>query len=353
METVSNETIESKAAKSHFIGLWEIVKLVEDAELQKSFQAYSWHWSVLEPLMREVGRKITLEQADRRVVILSNPGATHKHHSTNTLYVSCSIYNPGEEAPVHRHTANASRFVLHGAGGYTTIEGEKCAMSRGDLIVTPAGTWHDHGNEGDEPVIWVDVLDLPLVENLAVSHFDMEYFESGAKKTVQTTTLPEGYSHLMYGSGGLRPTFVQHVRGESIGTPMFVYRWSDSIAALQRIRHLPGSPFDGIILDYVNPVNGEAVTSTMNFAVQMLRPGEVTRSHRQTISKAYCCLEGHGRTHVGDKVIEWGPNDMFVIPNWLPHSHVNGSGKEDAILYSVTDAPAMKKLGLYKEEACD
>lgn len=46
--------------------------------------------------MREVGRNVTLEDADRRVVIMSNPGALHKHHSTNTLYFSCSIYNPGE-----------------------------------------------------------------------------------------------------------------------------------------------------------------------------------------------------------------------------------------------------------------
>ncbi len=349
------ESIAERAASNSFVGLWEIVQQVEGAQLQKGFVPYLWKWDVLKPLMDEVSANITLEDADRRVVIMSNPGARHKHHSTNTLYLSCSIYNPGETAPVHRHTSNASRFVLHGDGGYTVIEGEKCPMSRGDLILTPAGTWHDHGNEGSEPVIWVDVLDLPLVENLAVSKFEFDYSEvddQGAPKpaSVQTVSLPVGHSYNLYGAGGLIPAFIDHKRGQSAGTPMFIYRWADAKAALQRLRDMEGSPYDGIILEYVNPVNGKAVTTTTAFFVQMLRPGERTQAHRQTASFAYCCLEGHGRTFVGDTVLEWGPNDMFVIPNWMPHRHENLSSTEDAFLYSVSDAPTMQKLDLYREE---
>lgn len=355
MDTVK-DSIATLAAKNSFIGLWQIVEEVEGATLQKTFQPHLWRWDILRPLMMEVSENITLEDADRRVVIMSNPGARHKHHSTNTLYLSCSIYNPGETAPVHRHTSNASRFVLEGRGGYTTIEGEKCSMSRGDLIITPAGTWHDHGNEGDEPVIWVDVLDLPLVENLAVSEFEFDYFEpdpSGAatKKAVQTTNLPDDYSGIVYGHGGFMPTFIDHQRGNSAGSPMFIYRWKDAKAALNRMRDLEGCPYDGIILEYINPVNGKSVTTTTGFYVQLLRPGEATLAHKQTSSAAYCCIEGRGRTYVGDTVLEWGPNDMFVIPNGVPHRHENLSSDEDAYLYSVTDTPAMKHLNLYREEA--
>lgn len=349
------ESIAAQAAANSFIGLWQIVKEVEGAQLQKGFVPHLWRWDVLKPLMGEVSKNITLQDADRRVIIMSNPGARHKHHSTNTLYLSCSIYNAGELAPVHRHTSNASRFVLEGSGGFTTIEGEKCTMSRGDLIITPAGTWHDHGNEGDEPVIWVDVLDLPLVENLAVSEFEFEYYEkddSGkdTRKEYQTLTLPDNYSTMVYSSGGFLPTFINHERGRSAGSPMFVYRWSEAKAALNRMRHMKGSPYDGIILEYVNPINGKAVTTTTSFHVQLLRPSEATQAHRHTSSSAYCCLEGHGRTYVGDTVLEWGPNDMFVIPNGAPHRHENLSGTEDAYLYSVSDAPAMKHLNLYREE---
>jgi len=355
MDAIKN-SIAAQAADNSLIGLWQIVDEVEGAQLQKGFVPHLWRWDILRPLMMEVSKNITLADADRRVIIMSNPGARHKHHSTNTLYLSCSIYNPGETAPVHRHTSNASRFVLEGGGGYTTIEGEKCTMSRGDLIITPAGTWHDHGNEGDEPVIWVDVLDLPLVESLAVSQFEFEYCEddsSGAsvRRDVQTVTLPQDYSTIVYGNGGFLPTFINNTRGESAGSPMFIYRWVDAKSALNRMRELEGSPYDGIILEYVNPVNGKSVTTTTSFSVQLLRPSEVTKAHRQTSSAAYCCIEGRGRTYVGDKVLEWGPNDMFVIPNGMPHHHENLSSSEDAYLYSVSDAPAMKYLNLYREEA--
>ena len=137
-------------------------------EPQKGYKPALWKWSDIRPLLLDAGAHISLEESDRRVLILSNPGAPKPHHSTNTLYVSCSIYNPGELATVHRHTLCASRFVLEGDGGFTVVEGEKCTMSRGDLIVTPHGTWHDHGNEGHQPVMWVDVLDVPLVEALAL-----------------------------------------------------------------------------------------------------------------------------------------------------------------------------------------
>jgi len=349
------ESIATRAAEQGFVGLWEIVGEVEATQPQQGFVPYIWRWSSLKPLLDEVGANITLEDADRRVVIMSNPGARRKHHSTNTLYLSCSIYNPGESAPVHRHTSNASRFVLEGSGGFTTIEGEKCPMSRGDLILTPAGTWHDHGNEGTEPVIWVEVLDLPLVENLSVSNFEFDYHERDAagkpvRKEVQTVTHPQGHSYNLYGSGGLLPTFVDHQRGQSVGTPMFVYRWSDAKAALQRLRGMQGSPYDGIMLEYVNPATGGPVTTTTSFCVQLLRPGERTQAHRQTCSTAYCCLEGRGRTVVGDTVMEWGPNDMFVVPSWMPHRHENLSATEDACLYSVSDAPAIRRLDLYREE---
>ncbi|HUC62428.1 MAG TPA: cupin domain-containing protein [Alphaproteobacteria bacterium] len=353
-----HQSLRERSAKLNLVGLWEIVQSVEGGGAQ-SFKPHIWHWRDLRPLLIDAGKHISLEEADRRVIILSNPGAVHRHHSTNTLYVSCSIYNPGEKASVHRHTPNASRFVLEGSGGYTTIEGEKCTMSRGDLIVTPNGTWHDHGNEGDAPVLWVDVLDLPLVENFGSSYFEFDYRElpAGASNSAepiarkyQTVSRPDEYSRDVYGVGGLVPTFLEHVRGRSRGTPMFVYRWTDTHAALNRLRDYAGSPYDGIILEYTNPANGEAVTTTMSFQVQLLRPGERTQAHRQTSSTAYCCIEGSGTTTVGDRVFEWGPNDMFVIPSWAPHAHANGSTAKDAILYSVSDIPALKRLGLYREE---
>lgn len=357
MDTM-RESIRKRSRDLSVVGLWEIEAEVEGAKT--GFQPRLWRWEDLRPLMMDIGKNVALHEATRRVLILSNPGSKVIHHSTNSLYVSLSIYNPGEIAAVHRHTSSASRFILEGAsGGYTTIEGEKCTMERGDLIVTPAGTWHDHGNEGKEPAIWVDVLDLPFAEVMGASRFEHDYFEPApgasnsqepVKKTAQTVSLPANYSTDVYGSGGLRPTFLSHERGESTGTPKFVYRWTDTARTLRAMREYPGSPYDGIMVEYTNPVNGNPVTNTMSFRAQLLRPGEKTKAHRHTSSTLYCCLEGSGTTKVGDHVMEWGPNDLFVVPTLAPHSHANKSNTKDAILYSVTDAPIAERLGLYREE---
>ena len=353
-------SIRSQSKSLSLVGLWDVVNQVELAEPTKTYQPHIWYWRDLYPLMLEAGKNIPLSEADRRVMILSNPSVYPKHYSTNTLYVSCSIYNAGETAPVHRHTPSASRFVLEGDGGYTNIEGEKCLMSRGDLIITPNGTWHDHGNEGKTPVLWVDVLDLPLVEMLGATQFEFNMEEAPAqgsnsqqkvKRDAQPVRDPIGHSTNVYGTGGLMPTFVSHQRGRSRATPMLLYRWEDTEQALRRLRSYDGSPYDGIILEYINPLNGEPVTTTMSFYVQLLRPAEHTKRHRHTASAAYCCLSGSGKTIVGEHVMEWGRNDMFVVPSWAWHEHVNNSTTEDAILYSVSDTATLHRLGLYREEA--
>ena len=353
MNTVTDirDEIRERSKALGLVGLWDIVHQIEVAEPKKAYSAKLWRWKEIRPLLLEAGRNISLEESDRRVLILSNPGSCPSHHSTNTLYVSCSIYNPGELATVHRHTANASRFVLEGGGGFTNIEGEKCTMSRGDLIVTPNGTWHDHGNEGAEPVMWIDVLDLPLVEALGSSTFRFDYYEAKTLQKFQSVSRPAEQSTRLYATGGLKPTFVSHERGDSLGTPMFVYRWKDAQRALDGLRGYAGSPHDGLIMEYVNPVNGEPVTTTMSFSVQMLRGGEATAAHRHTASVFYCCLKGRGRTVVDGVELDWGENDLFVIPSWAAHKHVNLDPKADAILYSVSDAPTLKRLGLYREEA--
>lgn len=351
--TDARELIRQRSRELGLVGLWDIVHEVELAEPKKSFVPCLWRWSDIRPLMLDAARHVPLAESDRRVLILSNPGVFPKHYSTNTLYVSCSIYNGKEEATVHRHTPNASRFVLEGSGGYTNIEGEKCTMSRGDLIVTPNGTWHDHGNDGDEPVLWIDVLDLPLVESLSATQFEFDYREpasGGPVRKYQSVSCPGEHSTNLYGTGGMRPTFVPHLRGKSVGTPMFVYRWKDAERALDRLRDYAGSPFDGVMLEYVNPVNGEPVTTTMSFAVQLLRPGEATRRHRHTSSTFYCCFKGRGRTVVNGETLEWGENDLFVIPSWAWHEHVNADSTKDAVLYAVSDAPVMQRLGLYRAE---
>jgi len=344
------------AASLSLVEFWNERRDIELQAPRNRVQPYKWSWSDIEPRLLEAARIVPLEEAERRALVFANPGLGGKPYITQTLFAAYSLYNPGETAPVHRHTPSASRFVLQGGGGYTTVGGEKITMARGDLVLTPNGQWHDHGNEGDEPVIWVDVLNVPLVESLDATIFEFAYVEGNApeagapmeRRDRQTVRAPAEHSHNLYAAGGLKPLFVDHARGTTEHSPQYFYRWADTRQALDRLRGYEGCPWDGIILEYIDPTTGGPVMPSMSFRSQLLRAREATRPQRRMASTIYCVLEGHGVTEIGGRRFEWGPNDVFVVPNWAWHHHE--AGAEDAVLYSVTDEPAMRKLGLYRQE---
>lgn len=335
-----------------------------DIELQRPralAQPYRWRWVDIEPRLREAATIVPLEEAERRALVFKNPGLT-RPAITHTIFAAYSLYNPGEVAPVHRHTPSASRFALEGDGGYTVVAGEKITMKRGDLILTPNGCWHDHGNEGTVPVIWVDVLDVPLVESLNATIFEFDYVETApsvressnsqddSSRLNQIVTMPPDHSRNLYGIGGVKPLFVDHKRGANQHSPQFFYRWSDTREALERMRDYSGSPYDGIVVEYIDPVSGGSVMPSMSYRAHLLRPNEATQTHRRMASTVYCVLDGEGYTEVDGQVIEWRRNDVFVIPNWVWHRHVNTTS-QDVFLYAVTDEPTMRKLSLYRHEA--
>jgi gentisate 1,2-dioxygenase len=356
-EPSARATLKEDAKALHLVEFWEQRADVELLRPRNKARPFRWSWSDIEPRLRVAAKTVPIEECERRALVFANPGLDGKPYITNTLFAAYSLYNPGERAPVHRHTPSASRFVLDGDGGFTVVEGEKLRMSRGDLILTPTGTWHDHGNDGTQPVIWVDVLNVPLVESLNATQFEFNYSEpdeqsnTGAPvaKKLQTVREPDDHSQRLYGTGGIKPLFVSHRRGPTQHSPMFVYRWEQTRAALERLQDYPGSPYDGVIFEYIDPTTGESVMPSMSFRCQMLRSGEHTHSHRKTASTVYCVLEGEGVTEVEGTRLAWKRNDVFTVPGWLWHAHHN-SGDSAAFLYSVTDEPTMRKLGLFREE---
>jgi len=209
--------------------------------------------------------------------------------------------------------------MLHGEGAYTTIEGDKFVMRRGDLVITPSMTWHDHGNEGRGPVIWTDALDSPVVrylENLAMDPYE------GETQPVRTGP-PARHLH---------------------------YRWETAYAELQRRAAGEPDPFDDVIMEYRDPATGGPVVPALGCYLQMLRPGVRTRTHRETSSAVYHVVEGAGFSEIDGVRYEWGPGDFFAVPPRAPHAHAN-PGDTPAILYSVQDVPLLRGLGFYRVEA--
>jgi gentisate 1,2-dioxygenase len=318
-------------------------------------EPHRWRWSEIGPYLDRIAAIARdcdvppIEFAERQQFLLTNPGLGGRLQVTNTIRCAVSIYNPGDVAPVHIHTPNASRTILSENGGYTIVEGERCEAERGDLILTPHGTWHDHGNDGATPVLWIDVLDFPLMEFLDCVWLDDEFHgERAGNSRAQAAKLADGYSQRRYGAGGLLPGFGSHQRGiSSHATPMIHYRGAEVRSALAGLAGEAGDPYEGITLAFVNPVNGDPVFPTLSYAAQLLRPGEETRLKRETASTMYVVIEGSGATEIAGRRYAWERNDIFVVPNFLWRRHIN-TGSDDAVLYSVSDAPLMEKVGQYR-----
>jgi gentisate 1,2-dioxygenase len=319
---------------------------------------HHWRWKDYSQYLNrisEVARKADvspIEFADRQSILLLNPGLNGRLQVTSTIRCAISIYNPGDVAPVHIHSPNASRTILSDKGGYTIVEGERCEATRGDLILTPNGTWHDHGNEDSEPVIWIDMLDWPLMEFLDCAWVDHGYEgeTEGKNAKVQETVHQSGYSGRLYGRGGMVPTFVSHQRG--IGqkpSPLIHYRGADVREMLDGLRKEAGDPYEGIRLRFVNPVTGEPIFTTLDYSAQLLRPGEETGFKRETCSTFYVVIEGQGATEITGKRFEWSENDIFVVPNFVWRRHLN-TAKKDAVLYAVSDAALLSNIGHYRAQ---
>ena len=302
-----------------------------------------WKWSHLHDLARRSGELVTLARGgDRRAMGLANPGLSGAPYATATLWSAIQWLNGGEVAPSHRHSAQALRFMIDGSGAYSTVHGDKVYLERGDFVINPPWYWHDHGSEGSGPAVWIDGLDVPLN-----NYLDAVFWEPGADETQEVTKVVDG-SILKYGTGQLRPAWeAPHAQY----SPLSTYKWDVTERALNNLAKVDASPFDDVALEYTNPHTGRPVMDTMTAWIQMLRPGKYTQAHRQVNSAVYHVFEGRGATIIGGVRFDWQQGDIFVIPSWAYHEHMNESKTERAILFSIQDTPVLVALGKYREEA--
>jgi gentisate 1,2-dioxygenase len=325
--------LDRELAKNQLSGFWKTRVPVHTSEAP-----YLWKWeSVLDGLMKAKD-SIGIESAERRAIRLVSPHVPGKSTS-RSLQFTFSIVNPGEVATAHRHNMAAIRFVVQGQGAYTTVEGERFSMEPGDLILTPNWTWHEHHNESDRPIIWLDGLDGPLIQSLNVLFFELY------EKETQPVTRREGESLSRMGFARAPHTLASGRRGVP-----FRYEWKETYPALKILSETEeADPFDGTLLRYINPTTGGFTLPTMSCEVQLLKSGQTTQTHRHTSNALYHVFKGRGRTAVGEGHLEWKKGDSFVVPLWQWHRHENLSD-EEAVLFSMNDRPVMETLALYREE---
>lgn len=324
--------------------LWTVANKIEPWEPQSDSLPMLWRYRDLRDHVMRSLDLVTPEQAGRRVIYLENPGRKEVAAAVGWLYSGLQVMNPGECASAHRHSASALRFIMEGSGAYTVVDGHTMTLGRNDFVLTPNGTWHEHGVSDDGTAcIWQDGLDIPLVNCLEANFYEVH------PDLRQASNVPVDDMTKSWGNAGLLPA------GESWShrySPMLKYEWEPTYEALtKRASVTDGSPYDGVLMNYVNPVSGGPVMMTIGASMQMLRPGEKTKAHRHTGSYLYQCAKGSGYSIVNGKKLEWSERDIFCVPSWAWHEHANASDSEDACLFCFNDLPVIQSLGLYREQA--
>ena len=297
-----------------------------------------WRYRDLKPKLIEAMSLISESQAERRVLGLENPSLRGTSFIANTLYTGLQIIAPGEIARSHRHSPNALRLVVEGDGGFTSVGGERATMRPGDFVVTPNWSWHDHGNDGSGPVIWMDGLDTPFARFFGAA------FRENYLQNTYPVAKPEGGSLAAHGSNMLPIDF--HPAGQT--SPIVLYPYERTREALRGLASTERAhPAHGARLRYLNPATGGHVFPTMAAFMQLLPRGFKGESYRSTENAVFNVVEGSGSIGIGEERFEFAPHDIFVVPAWCSY-RLKAEG--EAVLFSFSDRAAQETLGLWREE---
>lgn len=323
--------------KDNLTPLWEVLHDLVIPQPKTPVLPAIWKYRQIRPYIIESGAVISAREAVRRVLILENPGMRGQSSITRSLYCGLQLILPGEIAPSHRHTQSALRFIVEGSGAYTAVDGERTTMHPGDFIITPSWTWHDHGNPGSEPVVWMDGLDINIL-----ALFDAQFAENYPEE-VQPVTRREGESYARYGNN-LVP--LGPLPGGKT-SPLFSYPYPRSRETLAALAKSGGpDPCHGWKMQFINPLTGGFAMPTIGAFIQLLPGGFHSRAVRSTDGTVYSVAEGSGKVRIAEQDFEFEPKDTFVVPSWHAVSFDTAS---ECVLFSYSDRPAQSALGFWRE----
>jgi gentisate 1,2-dioxygenase len=343
-DTPERRAFYDKIDKKNLTAMWLSLADLVTPEPRSGCRPASWHFDDIRAYMLEAGKLITTQEAERRVLVLENPGLRGQSRITTDLYAGVQLVMPGEVAAAHRHTQSALRFVLEGQGAYTAVDGERTLMNEGDFIITPRWAWHDHGNPSTNPIFWLDGLDIPVLQTLDAS------FAEQLDVDEQPITRPVGASDARYGHN-LLP--IDH-KGSSGFSPLFNYPYARTREVLEQLRRAEAwDACHGLKMRYTNPITGSHAMTTMAAFIQLLPKGFVTAAYRSTDATVFVPIEGKGRSVISsrfgeDIVIEWRKRDLFVVPSW--HRVRHEALDADAVIFSYSDRPIQEVLHLFRED---
>jgi len=322
---------------AHFHPLWDRYQRITPVRPRDAESPMHWPWRIFESFAERAAREVPIEDVERRAIILAHPHFDGATVTTSNLIGAFTILEPGDRAVPHRHTAAAIRFATRAEGAVTIVNGRRCEMLPGDLVLTPPMCWHGHINESPHRTFWFDAANMPLV-----CHLDASFFEPGSRDDREFWKVDEGDERL-FTAAGLSP-----VSDHAASNLERKYRYPGD-ATRRMLDALPPRADGARLLRYVNPLTGGAVMPTLDCYAMRLAPGQSTRPMRATHNAIVLVVAGEGRSVIGDRAFEWQPNDVFTVPHWTWATHEARTG--DADLFLVTDRVVYEALGLLRVEA--
>jgi gentisate 1,2-dioxygenase len=326
--------------QASLVPLWTQIGTLMPAAPEPDAIAHRWRWRELLALAESSGSLVPVGRGgERRAIALANPGLNGRPFATPTLWAAIQYLNPREDAPVHRHSQHAFRFVLEGEGVWTVVDGDPVAMRRGDLLLTPGWHFHGHHNQSDAPMAWLDGLDIPFA-----SAIDATFFEFGPDQVEDQSAPSTSRAEKLWGHAGLRPVSCP---GNLPSSPLMAYRWEHTDSALAQQLDLEQEGHGGVLepghaaIRFSNPTTGGDVLPTIRTEMHRLRSGIRTAATREAGSSVWQVFNGHGQVTVGDSTWDVANGDLVVSPSWTQVTITAGS---DLDLFRFSDAPIFERL---------
>lgn len=339
-DEVALKQLYSDFAAEHLMPLWTQIDDLMPLQPAPKAVPHVWKWSVLFPLAQRSGDLVPVGRGgERRAIGLGNPGLGGRPYVSPTLWAAIQYLGPKETAPEHRHAQNAFRFVVEGEGVWTVVNGDPVRMSRGDFLLTPGWNFHGHHNETDQPMAWIDGLDIPFsYQN------DVGFFEFGSERVTDPATPDFSRGERLWAHPGLRPLSGLQ---DTVSSPLMAYRWEFTDRALteQLLLEEEGQPATveqgHAAVRYTNPTTGGDVMPTIRAEFHRLRAGAVTPARREVGSSVFQVFEGDGVVELNGVEHKLAIGDLFVVPSWVSWS-LKAETQFD--LFRFSDAPIMERL---------
>lgn len=332
------------------VPLWTEIGDLMPRQPRSKAVPHLWRWDRLKALAAQAGEIVPVGRGgERRAIALANPALGGRPFATPTLWAAIQYLMPGEDAPEHRHTQHAFRFVVEGEGVWTVVNGDAVRMSRGDFLPQAGWNWHAHHNAATEPMAWIDGLDIPF------SYYtESQFFEVGREKIspAERTIAERSYSERLWGHPGLRPV---SMAGAQPASPLLAYRWADTDRALADQLALEAEGQAGTLshghaaVRFTNPTTGADVLPTMRTEMHRVRAAGATRVHREVGSSVFQVFDGSGTVTVGERTWQVARGDLFVVPSWQPLS-MQASAESALDLFRFSDAPIFEALHAHRAQ---